>query len=164
MPGNYKVGAFYLTGSERKFSGGHQQGDPGLYFLFDQMVYRKGGPKSDRGLTPFISLFFQPKNRNLFPFFMNGGLVYKGPFDKRPDDVATCGVAYGRYSSDLARVQSQRHETPQNAETVLEANYSIQITPWFYIMPDVQYIIHPKGRTTDPNALVLGAQIGLTQW
>lgn len=163
LPGHYKVGAFYLTGSEKKFLGGEQKGDPGLYFLFDQMIYRKKGSK-DLGLTPFISIFFQPQNRNLIPLFINGGLVYKGLFDSRPDDTATIGFAYGKYSTDLVKVEKTAHLTPQNAETVLEANYWIQITPWFYIMPDVQYIIHPKGKSNVPNALVLGAQIGLSQW
>lgn len=163
MPGNYKIGAYYLTGSVKKFSGGSEKGDPGLYVLFDQMIYRHGGPGSDRGLTPFISLIFQPENRNLFPFFANGGLVYKGIFPSRPNDTAAFGFVYGKYSSDLNREQKKKHEQVQSAETVLELNYWIQLNHWFYIMPDVQYIIRPKGLNI-PNALVIGAQIGLDNW
>lgn len=163
MPGNYKVGAYYLTGSEKKFSGGSEKGDPGLYFLFDQMIYRHGGSKSDRGLTPFISIILQPKNRNLFPFFANGGLVYKGPFESRPKDTAAFGVVYGSYSSDLNKVQRQTGQPVQTAETVLELNYWAQLNHWFYIMPDLQYIIRPKGLNT-PNAFVVGAQIGFDPW
>ncbi len=164
LPGNYKVGAFYLTGTKHKFLGGKEHGDPGLYFLFDQMIYRPKYATTDQGLTPFISLFFQPQNRNQFPFFVNGGFVFKGPFEKRPDDAFSMGFVYGKYSEDLAKQEKQNHEKPQQAETVLEANYWVQITPWFYVMPDIQYIIHPKGRTEHPNALVIGAQIGLNQW
>ncbi len=163
MPGNYKAGFFYLTGNENKFSGGEQKGDPGGYLLFDQMIYRKGGAGSDQGLTPFISLFFQPKNRNLFPFFVDAGLVYKGIFEGRPKDSAAFGVAYGKYSSDLAHRQRRTHQEPQNQETVLELNYWAQLNKWFYITPDIQYIIHPKGTNT-PNAFVIGFQIGLDQW
>jgi porin len=164
MPGNYKVGFFYLTGDEPKFSGGKQRGDPGLYFLLDQMVYRHGGAESNRGLTPFISLMFQPKNRNLFPFFVDGGLVYRGPFESRPKDVAAFGVAHGHYSSDLASVQRKTGAKPQHGETVLELNYWFQINKWFYIMPDMQYIIQPKGLSSTPNAYVIGFQLGLDQW
>ncbi len=160
MPGNYKVGFYYLTGSRDKFSGGSERGDPGLYFLFDQMLYRKGGPKSDLGLTSFVSFIFQPKNRNLMPFFMNGGLQYKGLFPKRPKDIASFGAMYGKFSSDLAHKEEKNGQEPQNFETVLELNYWIQINKWFYIMPDMQYIIRPKGLNT-PNAFVIGAQIGL---
>lgn len=164
MPGNYKVGYFYLTGEKEKFSGGEQKGDPGVYFLFDQMIYRQGDPKCDRGLTPFITVLLQPKNRNQFPFFTNGGLVYKGPFGCRPQDVAAFGVAYGRYSPDLARVQRNTGVAPQKAETVLELNYWFQINKWFYVMPDMQYIITPKGVDSTPNAYVIGFQLGLDQW
>lgn len=163
MPGNYKVGAFYLTGTKSKFLGGKEQGDPGFYVLLDQMIYRHAdNPK--RGLTPFISLFFQPKDRNTFPLFIDGGLVYHGPFASRPHDIAAFGVAYGKYSSDLAKSEMRKHETAQNAETVVELNYWIQVNQWFYVMPDMQYIVRPKGTDNHPNAWVIGAQIGLTDW
>lgn len=160
MPGNYKVGFYYLTGNKDKFSGGSIKGDPGLYFLFDQMLYRQGGPKSDQGLTSFISIILQPKNRNLFPFFANGGLLYKGLFPGRPKDTASFGFIYGKYSSDLAHEESLKGKQKQSAEAVLELNYWAQLTRWFYITPDIQYIIRPKGVNT-PNALVIGAQIGV---
>lgn len=161
MPGNYKVGYFYLTGDEPKFRGGKERGDPCFYLLFDQMVYRHEG--TDRGLTPFISLVFAPKNRNLFPFFLDCGLVYKGLFASRPDDYANLGFVYGKYSSTLADVQRENHIEPQNFESVIELNYWIQVNKWFNIVPDMQYIIHPKGRNT-PNAYVIGAQIGIDIW
>jgi len=164
MPGNYKVGVFYLTGSEKKFSGGSEQGDPGFYILLDQMIYRHGDHTSKRGLTPFLTLFFQPKNRNLFPFFTDAGLVYHGPFESRPHDSISLGVAYGSYSSDLNAVQRKKGVESQGAETVLEVNYWARINKWFYITPDIQYIIHPKGLDSTPNALVLGFQLGLDHW
>jgi porin len=163
MPGNYKAGFFYLTGDEPKFTGGKQKGDPCFYLLFDQMIYRRGGPGSDCGLTPFVSLIFAPENRNIFPFFVDCGLVFKGLFKNRPDDFANIGYVYGKYSPILADVQRAHHLEPQNFESVIELNYWIQVTKWFYIAPDMQYIIHPKGRNT-PNAYVIGAQIGMDLW
>ncbi len=163
MPGNYKMGFYYLTGSRNKFSGGSEKGDPGLYFLFDQMLYRQGEPGSDQGLTSFVSVILQPKNRNLFPFFINGGLLYKGLIPGRPKDTASFGFIYGKYSSDLAHAEEKNGLHGQSAEAVLEFNYWIQLNPWFYITPDVQYIIRPKGMNT-PNALVVGAQIGISNW
>lgn len=154
MQGNYKVGFFYMTGSKAKFSGGHQSGDPCLYFLFDQMIYRRGGAGSDQGLTPFVAVVLMPQNRNLFPFFLDAGLCYKGIIPSRPDDTASFGYIYGKYSPD--QVQAD----PQNFETIYELNYWIQWSPWLSVVPDVQYIVHPKGRDI-PNALVIGAQISV---
>lgn len=160
-PGNYKVGFYYLTGSKDKFLGGSEEGDPGFYALFDQTIY---SPSPCRSLTPFICFLWQPKDRNLFPYFINGGLVYRGPFESRPKDVAALGVVWGRYSPDLEHQQRRAGVKTQHAEIVLEANYEYQLNQWMYIMPDMQYIIHPKGRDSTPNAWVLGAQIRIDAW
>ena len=163
MPGNYKIGFFYLTGDKTLFLGGKERGDPCFYLLFDQMVYRLGAPGSGRGLTPFVSFVFQPTNRNLFPFFFDGGFVFRGPFASRPKDAIDLGIAYGKYSKDKAEADQQQGNEPQNFETVIELNYWAQINPWFTIVPDLQYIIHPKGRDI-PNAFVIGVQIGIDLW
>jgi len=82
------------------------QGNGGFYFLLDQMVYRPGEPESRRGLIPFVSLLFAPDTSiNTMPFFVNGGLVYRGPFASRPRDRAAFGVVYGEFSNELARSQ-----------------------------------------------------------
>lgn len=149
-PGNYKFGFFKQSGAVNQFNKGMVRGNPCLYFLFDQTVYH---PSQDpkRKVTPFISLVFQPDNRNQIPFFTTSGIVYQGPFASRPKDAAVLGVAYGKYSSYLN----------QSAETVLELNYWIQMNEWCTFVPDLQYIINLKGEGKIPNALVLGAQIGI---
>jgi porin len=47
-------------------------------------------------------------------------------------------------------------------EWVLEWDYRAQITPWLYVMPCAQWIINPGGTGRIANALVLGAEIGVT--
>ena len=36
-------------------------------------------------------------------------------------------------------------------ETVLEATYQYEATPWLQIQPDVQYTINPGGGLANPN-------------
>lgn len=172
LPGNYKVGFFYQTGAATVFSTNTPtNGDYCGYILFDQMIYRPNGPGTEEGLTPFIALLFAPENRNLFPFFCTAGLVYRGLIQGRPRDTTNFGVAYGHYSSEREAVQRSARKSgligpfgnrPQSAETVLEFNHWFQINDWFTFTPDVQYVINPKGYGTIPNALVVGAQIGMT--
>jgi porin len=77
-------------------------------------------------------------------------------------------MIYGKYSPDLRMAQEMKVNTaqvgtqPQNYEIILEATHLFQLNPWFSIMPDIQYVINPKGYGTIPNALVLGAQVSLT--
>lgn len=169
LPGNYKLGVYYLTGTKQKFLGGKQQGDPGIYLLFDQTIYRSEKGKKDTGLTPFAALLLMPKNRNLFPFFLLGGFVFRGIIPSRPDDGPALGVAYGKYSQDLADAERLAGRKglfhtlgtrPQNFEAIVELSYWIQCTSWMSLVPDIQYVIHPKGLNIR-NAWVFGAQIGI---
>lgn len=173
-PCNYRVGYFYYTDSKgEKYLEGHYHGNYGYYFLIDQMIYRQGCPKSDRGLTPFVAFVCAPKDRNPFPFFVSSGLVYKGLFPNRPKDYTNLGFLYGKYSTDMRQAQRIAQRThlmpvpsfgnkPQNFEAVVELNHWFQINPWFTIVPDIQYIINPSGLGTIQNAVVIGAQISIT--
>ena len=165
--GNYSVGAFIVTGKTTESPLEQKKGNWMIYTMIDQMIYRKGDADSTKGITPFIALLFAPeKDRNLFPFFFTTGIVFDGIIPTRDDDVFVLGAAYGKYSRDLRIFQEQQREQglnvfPQNAETVLEANYRIQVTPWFYFQPDFQYIIKPRGIDNISDAFVLGAQTGI---
>ncbi len=170
LPGNYKFGFFYQTGNAEEYHKGRTQGNYCYYFLFDQMIYRPDGPKTDRGLTPFITLLFAPQDQNPFPFFTTTGLVYKGLIPKRPKDTTNLGFIWGSYSSDLAHLQRTAKKQgllgpfgsqPQSYEAVIELNHWVQVNDWFTFTPDLQYIINPKGYGTIPNAFVIGAQIGI---
>jgi len=37
-------------------------------------------------------------------------------------------------------------------ETAIELSYIAQITPWWSLQPDLQYVIHPGGNVADPKA------------
>ena len=118
-----------------------------------QMVYREGGAGSGQGLTPWAALTFAPIERvNTLPLFAAGGLVYRGLVQGRDDDTTNLGVYYGAFSDDLP---------DQRFETVLEVNHRFQLTPWLYATPDFQYVFRPGGSDEEPDAAVLGAEIGV---
>ena len=182
LPGNYKIGGYYLAGKvpdqRRDIHGGSialsglspqmHSGNGGFFILLDQMIYRDGGEGSQRGLTPFVSLLFAPDSSvNTMPFFANGGLVYRGLFPSRPHDTAAFGVAYGAFSSQRARSQRDARSAGSGAgiqkyEVALELTYIVQATKWLQVQPDLQYIINPGGTGKIPNALVLGFQLALS--
>ncbi|HEY7251691.1 MAG TPA: carbohydrate porin [Methylomirabilota bacterium] len=43
----------------------------------------------------------------------------------------------------------------------LEWTYALVVTPWLTIQPDIQYIVHPSGKSSVSNALVVGVQLSL---
>lgn len=159
MAGTYKVGYVYLTGATQTFSNRTVDGDWSAYAQLEQVIYRPDGGETNRALSPFLALLFSPKEKNLFPFYTIAGLVYQGPFANRPDDSFNLGVAYGKYSTDLANAEAQSGKPKQNYEAVVELNYWFQVNQWCVFTPDFQFIIHPRGLEI-PNAFCIGAQIG----
>ncbi|MES2274003.1 MAG: carbohydrate porin [Chlamydiota bacterium] len=156
--GNYRIGAYYITGKVPSFEGGFQRGNFGTYLLLDQTIYQKRG--TTRKVTPFAALLFAPnKNKNRFPFFLSSGIVFNGLVPHRENDSFSLGVSYGAHSSKLRSLQKKAGDLQQTFESIVELNYWAQITQWLALTPDVQYVIRPNGYKTIQNALVVGVQI-----
>ena len=75
----------------------------------------------------------------------------------RGDDTLMFGVAHMRISQDAAALDRdvlviRGPPYPiRDAETVFELSYLAQITPWWTVQPDIQYIVHPGGNVPDPD-------------
>jgi porin len=163
LPGHYWMGGYYSTWTYPQFGSTQgQNGAYGLYWHFDQMLYRMS-PFKDTGLTAWSAIMLCPQqNTAKVPFQYNGGLVYTGMIPFRPKDISIFGIAYGNFSSNYAQANQTSLGGYATYELVYEFGYRINLTKFMYIQPDAQWIINPGGSGTIPNALVLGAQIGAT--
>ncbi len=152
LPGIYYLGGFYSGADYTPVAGGgNRKGDYGFYFQVQQMVYREGGPGSDVGLTPWISVTYTPpQSINQLPVFVSGGAVYHGLIRGRSDDTTGLAYYYGKFSNELPAF---------TGEKVLELDYNWWATPWLTITPDLQYVFNPSGRSSSRNALVPGTQV-----
>jgi len=164
LPGHYWFGVYY---SPWTFSNIGSPGDTvtnsyGFYWHADQMVWQES-PGSDQGLTLWSAFVLSPQqNIAKLPFQANAGAVYKGLIPSRDEDYSMLGFVYGKFSSDYANyTQSQGNGYPEY-EIVVEVSYRVNITKFAYFLPDLQWVINPGGTGNIPNALVLGAQIGVT--
>lgn len=174
MAGNYKAGIYYngetcrelysdINGNSAAISGLDKKkhiGNYNVYFHVDQMIYKEN-KKDDQGLTPLFAAVVGPQNINKFPFFIMSGLIYKGLIPGFDNDVTACQVMWARYSDQLRRSQVESGQDPQRYELVLEFTHKINITPWMYLQPDMQYIINPGGTGTIKNAYVIGTRFGI---
>ena len=154
LPGRYSFGAFYDTREFKELADDSKKetGNYSLYWILEQMIYRET-TLDDQGLTPWTAITISPdEGINTFPFFISGGLVYKGVFPNRNDDKAAFGFAYGAISEDIE---------DKNYEMMFELTYILQATPWIKIQPDIQWIVNPGGSSDIPNALVLGMQLAI---
>ncbi len=183
LPGSATFGSYYESSKFPELADATKshRGNYGLYFIFDQMLlsgdwpdfegpqhlsskatyadkakhpyHRQTVVSKDRpaGLTLWGGAYFAPRESiNTQIYQLAGGLLYQGFFPSRAHDVTAFGVILGKFSDQLAG---------QGTETVLELNHRLQVGPWFYITPDIQYIIKPNGQSNISDALVLGLEI-----
>ena len=181
LPGSTTFGSYYqssrfqdLEDQTKRWHGNH-----GYYVVFDQMIYRADGPSGVRrsrrpatyaeeakkpykrrdakspdrpkGLSVWAAGYLAP-NKNINPqrYQITGGLVYQGLPPGRDRDVTAFCVIMGKFSDKLEG---------QGTETVLEVNHRFQLGPWFYITPDIQYVIRPSGSNDIDDALVIGFEV-----
>lgn len=163
QPGHYWVGGSISTWEYPQFGTSVRATNSyGFYAHADQMVTQEK-PGSDQGLTVWTAGALYPQqNISIMPWQVNVGLNYKGLFPGRDDDHTMLHVAYGQFSSDYAdTIEAAGNGRPQY-EMVLETGHRFALTKFAYIQPDIQYSINPAGAHRIENALVLGAQIGVT--
>ncbi|MHC4756975.1 MAG: carbohydrate porin, partial [Planctomycetota bacterium] len=148
--GNYRVGLWNdpqpKANSDRSKN---YRDDLGVYTSCDWLVYEENPSTDDgQGLGVFARYGYAPSKRNDVTNFYSAGLQYQGLIEGRDDDV--CGLAYaqGEFSDTAASTY------PEDYESVMEAYYNAQITPWFNLSPSVQYVANPGGSNTAKDAVI----------
>jgi porin len=177
LPGTYKLGFWYntthfadqgidntgLSLANPRSTGiaESHSGDYSIYATADQMVWRPSAD-SPQSVGVFARIMGAPGDRNLVDLGVNAGVTLKAPFKGRDNDVVGLAFGYakiGSHAQDLA--SNQALYTPgypsRSAETLLEATYQFQVTPWWQLQADFQYIWAPSGGIPDPNG---GGRIG----
>jgi porin len=164
LPGNYHIGASLSPwNGYTEFGTGQQVSNSyGFYIHGDQMVYQER-PGSDEGLTLWAASGYYPQdNISIIPFQVNFGAIYKGLLPERPKDQAIFGFIYGKFSRDYARTVEDAGNGNPDYEMVLEGAYRVQLTKFAWVQPDLQWVNRPYGTGRIPDALVIGAEMGIT--
>jgi porin len=181
LPGTYKLGFWYNDerfpapqyGTGLTFaSPTTYRGDFSIYGIADQMIWRSSANTS-RSLGVYAMAMGAPSNRNLIDFEVNAGLVLKAPFKGRNNDSAGISFGYVDISPGVRFVNNpastQLGSSVPSGETVIEATYLCQVTPWWQVQADFQYFFNPTGGISNPangapvrNEAVVGLQTVVT--
>jgi porin len=180
LPGTYKLGFWYNNerfpapenGTGLAFvNPATHRGDFSMYAIADQMVWRPSA-NSSQSLGVYAMVMGAPSNRNLIDFEANGGIVLKAPFKGRNYDSVGISVGYVDISPGVTFAGNTTPApgalTP-SGETIIEATYLCQVTPWLQVQGDFQYFFHPTGGIPNPatgrpvgNEAVVGLQTVVT--
>jgi porin len=158
LPGHIKPGVWFQTGANANpLAEETSQGNCGFYAVLDQLLLREDWSGSDdQGLGGFFRISFSPPDRSLWAPYLDAGLTYRGLLPGRDNDTAGIGFAFGQTTPGLRETISETGAEPAPNEMLLEATYQIEVTPWFLLQPDLQFIVHPAARGDLQNALALG--------
>jgi porin len=134
------------------------RGDYAFYAVADQMIYRwQDDP--DRNINVFVRPMFTPlQDRNLISFSLNAGMTMHESISGRKADIFGFGVDFARVSDSATGLDLDKafynpgvFSPARHHETVVEATYQYQVTPWWQIQPDIQYVINPGGGIVNPD-------------
>jgi porin len=148
-------------------------GDFSFYGAIDQPFLYNDNDKTS--FSVFARAMGAPGDRNLIDFYVDGGFMYKGPFGRADDQT---GIAFGyarignaarAFDADVQRLTGVFHPI-RSAEAVLELTYRFQLTGWWQLQPDFQYIFNPGGGVPNPitptkrigNAAIPGIRMVIT--
>jgi porin len=152
LAGRLGLGGWYSTNQFARLDGGRATGTGAPYVLLDQAVWR-ASPKDEkdtRGVGVFVMYGYADPAILIYDHNIGGGIAWTGPIPGRPDDVTGAGVQAVHFS----RSYHPRGEF----EASYELFYRLQVTPWFAIKPDLQYIANTGGQRT-PDALALTVRL-----
>jgi porin len=171
LPGTYKLGFWYNTQSfpdlgfdtngvslASPATNGvpqNHRGDYSFYAVADQMVWRPSA-ESPQAVGVFARVMGAPGDRNLVDIGVNAGVTLKAPFKGRDNDVVGVAVGFaqiGSHAQDFATTAGT--VTPgypsRSSETIVEATYQYQVTPWWQLQADFQYAFRPAGGIPNPD-------------
>ena len=185
LPGTYKIGGWYDTGSfpDQRYgtdglslanpaSNGNplmHHGNYGIYAVVDQTVWQSPDSTTNN-LNVFARIMGAPDSQNLIDFFVNGGITYAEPIPGRKNDQVGLDFGLGKVSSRAAGLDVDSGLPRRSTEELFELTYSAQVVPWLVVQPDIQYTINPGGGVLNPNdpthnignELVIGARMVTT--
>ncbi|HEY2444574.1 MAG TPA: carbohydrate porin [Rhizomicrobium sp.] len=132
------------------------RGDWSIYAVLDQMLWQAPA-EADRTLNLFLRAMGTPQtDRNPIDFSLNAGLTLHEPILNRDDDTLGIGIGVAHVSGGAAQLDADtaffNHAgfPVRGFETYVEATYQYEVTPWWQIQPDFQYVFHPGGGVPDP--------------
>lgn len=128
-----KAGAYYHTGLENH----------GYYASCEKTFKLQG----EQAFNAFLTGGYSSHATEAATAAITGGCSLISLFSKSGDDALTAGLA-------TAHLDGHRWET------AIELNYRYQLGRYFFVSPDLQWILNPMGELDAKNALVATLRVG----
>jgi porin len=134
----------------------------GFYALAQQRVTARG---EAGGLVVFANWSQSDSEVNKVDRLVSLGLWYTGPFTSRPRDRLGVAIGFNRVGRQFRQFERLSNElsgvraAPLGTEVPIEFNFSIVGPRGLAVMPSVQYVRHPGGRSEADDVWIVGAKV-----
>jgi len=133
------------------------KGTYGLYFFVDGTFY----PEGLKAVDAFFRVGMADEKVNEVNFYMDGGVIYKGIFNKRPKDLFGVGLSVAHLSERFKERQKQNQIKEVDAEIQLEMTYKFEVGPGVSLQSAVQYLMNPALVKNAKDALSVGLRLAI---
>jgi carbohydrate-selective porin OprB len=152
-----KIGGYYASGDRTNYQTGNESASRfAFYIVFDQILV---GTRSENHLAAFFRLGWSPlEDRSQIFVYFDGGLTAQGFRKSDRFGLAVSHAEFGKYFVDA---QAADGSPIVDDGTVIELTYRAQLTPWFVLQPDFQYLLDPQNAAAS-DAVVAGVRAEIT--
>jgi porin len=151
--GRLALGGAFNSGTFDRFDGGTTDGAFGVYMIVDQTLVKEepDNAEDQQGTFAHFRAAVGDRRSQDVHYHLGAGVHTVGLFPGRDDDATGLGVNYVHFSTASPL---------DDGELAIELFHKFQITRYFSIKPDLQYILNPGGIDQD-DAIVAGVRFSL---
>jgi len=154
-PGSYKFGGIYNGGKFPDPTGRMSSGNYLIYGMASQAIFRTDAG-SNRGLDATAGFDYSPGDVSRENVQVTVGGRFNAPFAARQHDRVGVALVYSKISDSFSSFGALLGGAPLGSEKAVELNYSLQVTPYWYVQPVFQYYVDVGANGALPNAAVFG--------
>jgi len=154
-PGSYKFGGIYNGGKFPNAAGIRSSGNYLIYGMASQAIFRTDAG-SNRGLDATVGFDYSPGDVARENVQVTVGGRFNAPFASRKSDRVAVALVYSKISDSFSNFGTLLGGAPLGSEKAIELNYSLQVTPYWYVQPVFQYYVDVGANGALPNAAVFG--------
>jgi porin len=154
----FAIGGWYYTSDFENFDSMNPlqyKGSWGIYGLWEKSVFFDK-ENAQPNLSYFLRVGISDENVNQVDKYIGGGIVHSGIFSQLHHDQMGVAIAAAHTSDKFKQAILKNGEQLDNWEMAIEVSYRAEISGWFSIQPDLQYIINPGFNPALKDAITFG--------
>lgn len=135
----FAIGSYVNSAQQVTVKGNPASSDWGAYLLSEIELYSE--EDTEQGLGGFFQYAVADPSVNQVTKYLGVGLSYKGLIPGRDNDLTLFGYNMAKNGSEFRAANPGLYE---RSERVVELAYRMEVTPYFALTPDIQFVQDPS--------------------